>query len=262
MVTKKHNEIVIDVDERNDLGHPVDYRELNDTIRRAMCAGMERIILKGVTGQRYIASAANDPNVKIDIYGTPGNDLGAFLNGGTIEVFGNAQDVTGNTMNDGRIIVHGNSWDITGLAARGGVILIRGNSGYRVGIHMKEFNGSGPKMVIGGYVHDYLGEYMAGGTIVVLGMGMKADESPVGLSVGTGMHGGRIFVRGKVEEHQLGTAAHLLPMTDKDKDDLLAMIDEFEKAFTVQVSHDLDEYVKIGSTDSQPFRGHYDKSTI
>lgn len=262
MATKTHNEIVIDVDERNELGHPVDYRELNETIRHSIASGMERIILKGVTGQRYIASAVSDPDVKIDIYGTPGNDLGAFLNGGTIEVFGNAQDVTGNTMNEGRIIVHGNSWDITGLAARGGTMLIRGNSGYRVGIHMKEFNGSGPTLVVGGCVHDYLGEYMAGGTIAIFGIGCDKDVSPVGLSVGTGMHGGRIFVRGKVEEYQLGTAAYILPMTDKDKDDLAKIIDEFEKVFSLKPSRDMEDYTKIGPTDSRPFRGHYDKTTI
>jgi len=262
MASKKHNEIVIDVDERNELGHPVDYRELNENIRRSIVAGMERIVLKGVTGQRYIASAVDDPAVKIDIYGTPGNDLGAFLNGGTIEVFGNAQDVTGNTMNDGRIIVHGNSWDITGLAARGGTILIRGNSGYRVGIHMKEFNGSGPRMVIGGSVHDYLGEYMAGGCIAILGIGVPEGESTVGLSIGTGMHGGRIFVHGKVEQHRLGTAAHVLEMTEDDKAELLSMIDEFEHAFGLKPSRIMEEYTKIGPLDSRPFRGHYDKTNI
>ena len=262
MESKKQNEVVIDVDERNELGHPLDYRELNEKIRSCIASGSERIVLKGVTGQRYIASAANEPRLKIDIYGTPGNDLGAFLNGGTIEVFGNAQDVTGNTMNDGRIIVHGNSWDITGLAARGGTMLIRGNSGYRVGIHMKEVNGRGPRLVIGGSVHDYLGEYMAGGSIAVLGMGVDKDVSPVGLSVGTGMHGGRIFVKGKVEEHQLGTAAHLLPITDDDWKELLSMIEEFEQAFAVKPSRSREEYVKVGPLDSRPFRGHYDKTNI
>ncbi|MDD3398818.1 MAG: hypothetical protein PHW93_04390 [Candidatus Methanomethylophilaceae archaeon] len=262
MASKKHNEVVIDVDERNELGHPLDYRELNEKIRGCISSGMEKVILKGVTGQRYIASAMDDPDVKIDIHGTPGNDLGAFLNGGTIEVFGNAQDVTGNTMNDGRIIVHGNSWDITGLAARGGTILIRGNSGYRVGIHMKEFNGSGPRLVIGGSVHDYLGEYMAGGTIAILGIGMEEDVSPVGLSVGTGMHGGRIFVRGAVEEHQLGTAAHVLPLTDEDWEELQSMIEEFEHAFGLKPSRCRDDYVKVGPLDSRPFRGHYDKTNI
>jgi glutamate synthase domain-containing protein 3 len=38
-----------------------------------------------------------------------------------------------------------------------------------------------------------LGEYLAGGLIVVLGIG--ADGVPVGDFTGTGMHGGKIFIR-------------------------------------------------------------------
>jgi len=51
-------------------------------------------------------------------------------------------------------------------------------------------------------VDDYLGEYMAGGVIVVLGMNVKGV--PVGSFVGTGMVGGRIYIRGKVPTSRLG----------------------------------------------------------
>jgi glutamate synthase domain-containing protein 3 len=50
----------------------------------------------------------SNPNTKIqiDVYGTPGNDLGAFMSGPKMVIYGNAQDASGNTMNDGEIISH------------------------------------------------------------------------------------------------------------------------------------------------------------
>ena len=83
--------------------------------------------------------------------------------------------------------------------------MIKGNSGYRVGIHMKEFGNVRPTLVIGGTAKDYLGEYMAGGTILVLGIGHGG--SPVGHSVGAGMHGGRIYVRGQRDPGAVGTGS-------------------------------------------------------
>jgi glutamate synthase domain-containing protein 3 len=256
------NTVVINVQERNALGHPVNYKELNEMIRDSMKSGFDRIILKGVMGQRYIASTASNPELRIEIHGTPGNDLGAFLNGATIEVFGNAQDVTGNTMNSGRIIIHGNAWDITGLAARGGEILIQGDSGYRVGIHMKEFEDTRPRLIIGGKVNDYLGEYMAGGNIVVLGNGLEEGTSPVGLYIGAGMHGGRIYVHGPVEEFQLGPGATLGELGEEDIEELNEMLKSYEEAFELEVERDYENYVKIFPTDSRPFRGYYDPTLI
>ena len=54
------------------------------------------------------------PTIPIEIYGTPGNDLGAFMSGPTVIVHGNAQDGCGNTMNEGQIIIHGHAGDVTG----------------------------------------------------------------------------------------------------------------------------------------------------
>lgn len=238
---------------------PMHYTTLNCVMRKAMRRGCSSIELKGVMGQRYLASTASVPGLYIAVHGTPGNDLGAFLNGPTIEVFGNAQDMTGNTMNSGKIIVHGNAWDVTGLAARGGQILVRGDTGYRVGIHMKEFGESRPTMVIGGTAKDYLGEYMAGGTILVLGLGGGA---PVGRSLGAGMHGGRIFVRGEVRAEQLGPGAAIVPLNQDDEREIRGLLDEFEKAFKVDAPGDVGGYVKVAPSSSRPFSGYYDKTNV
>ena len=62
---------------------------------------------------------------------------------------------------------------------RSGKIFVKGNAGYRVGIHMKEYHEFYPKIIIGGKVGDFLGEYQAGGIIVVLGIGCDG-KVPVG----------------------------------------------------------------------------------
>ena len=70
--------------------------------------------IHGVCGQRYIGTDL-DSTMQIDIYGTPGNDLGAFMNGPKITVHGNVQDACGNTMNEGLIVVHGCAGDLTAI---------------------------------------------------------------------------------------------------------------------------------------------------
>ena len=97
-------------------------------------------------------------------------------------------------MNDGEIVIHGSSGDATGYAMRGGAIYIEKDAGYRCGIHMKEYGAKVPSIVIGGRCGSFLGEYQAGGVILVLGIGWE-DRPPVGNFCGTGMHGGRIYLR-------------------------------------------------------------------
>ena len=111
----------------------------------------------------------------IDIHGVPGNALGAYLDGAHINVYGNAQDAVGDTMNDGCITIHGSSGDATGYGMRGGSILIEGDVGYRAGIHMKAYRDKQPVMVIGGRAGSFLGEYQAGGCIVVLGLNSEGE---------------------------------------------------------------------------------------
>ena len=165
----------------------IDFKELNALVR----ASGEDVRITDCFGQRFIGSALREK--RITIYGTPGNALGAYLDGGIIEVCGNAQDATGDTMNAGRIIIHGNAGDALGYGMRGGGIFVRGDAGYRTGIHMKEYKEKKPVIVIGGRVGSFLGEYLAGGIIVVLGIG--ATDAVEDYFTGTGMHGGKILIR-------------------------------------------------------------------
>ena len=138
-----------------------------------MCiaGGTRKLEIHNVSGQRYIGTGIRLP-VEIDIFGVAGNDLGAFLDGPSIRVHGHAQDGCGNTMNSGEIIIHGHAGDVVGLSSRGGKIFIRDSVGYRAGIHMKEYQDKKPVLVIGGAAQDFLGEYMAGGIIILLGLNL------------------------------------------------------------------------------------------
>ena len=191
------------------------YRELNARLREAVSNGTQKIELHNVYGQRYIGTDLDKP-VEIEIFGTPGNDLGAFMNGPKITVHGNAQDGCGNTMNSGEIIIHGHAGDILGLSARGGKLFIRDDVGYRAGIHMKEYQDKKPVLVIGGTAQDFLGEYMAGGILILLGLNLGEGEYHKAKFIGTGMHGGVIYLRGNVEEYQLGKEVGVAELEEKD----------------------------------------------
>ena len=134
------------------------------------------VTIDNVLGQRYIAAGASGKNITIN--GVPGNALGAYMDGCRIEVRGNAQDAVGDTMNDGTLIIYGNCGDTTGYGMRGGRIFVKGYAGWRVGIHMKEYGSAVPEIVVGGSAGAYLGEYQAGGRIVVLGIGCEDSGSP------------------------------------------------------------------------------------
>jgi glutamate synthase domain-containing protein 3 len=206
------------------------YRELNAQLRDIVSNGTRRIELHNVYGQRYIGTDLDKP-VEIEISGTPGNDLGAFMNGPRIVVRGNAQDGCGNTMNEGEIIIHGHAGDTVGLSARGGRIFVHEDVGYRAGIHMKEYQGKKPVLVIGGTAQDFLGEYMAGGILILLGLHLGEDEPHKARFIGTGMHGGVIYLRGKVEEHQLGKEVGIAELDENDSRVLQQFVGEFAALF-------------------------------
>jgi glutamate synthase domain-containing protein 3 len=206
------------------------YRELNARLRDMTSNGTSKIELRNVYGQRYIGTDLDKP-VNIEVFGTPGNDLGAFMDGPRIIVHGNAQDGCGNTMNEGEIIVHGHAGDILGLSARGGRIFVRDDVGYRAGIHMKEYGDKKPVVVIGGTAQDFPGEYMAGGILILLGLNLTEEERHKAKFIGTGMHGGVIYLRGSIEDYQLGKEVGIAELEEKDYQILDQLVSEFAAHF-------------------------------
>ena len=167
----------------------LDYAALNEEIKH--CG--EKVQICNCLGQRFIGAGLSGKDITVS--GIPGNALGAYLNGAEIKVHGNAQDAVGDTMNAGKIVIHGNIGDAAGYAMRGGEIFVQGNAGYRAGIHMKEYGEKVPVLVIGGCAGSFLGEYQAGGVIMVLGLN-RGNKRIVHNFPCTGMHGGKLILRG------------------------------------------------------------------
>jgi len=232
----------------------VHYRPLNEAIRGVVADGATTVVLQQVNGQRYLGAALKGASLRIEAQGTAGNDLAMFLDGPTIEVFGAAQDGVGNTMNAGTVIVHGHAGDVLGYGMRGGRIFVKGDVGYRVGIHMKSYEGNVPVMVCGGKARDFFGEYMAGGVLVLLGMNSRTDGPIVGSFVGTGMHGGVIYLRGEVEAWQCGKEVGVFSATEEDLNGIRPVLEEYCEAFGVDCDEVFSEpFTKLVPTSHRPY---------
>jgi glutamate synthase domain-containing protein 3 len=235
----------------------VPYRELNIRLREAVSDGASRIELYGVCGQRYIGTNLGRP-VEIEVFGTPGNDLGAFMHGPRIVVRGNAQDGCGNTMNEGEIIVHGHAGDVLGLSARGGKIFVRNSVGYRAGIHIKEYSEKKPVLVIGDTAQDFLGEYMAGGILILLGLNLNEGQRHKTSFVGTGMHGGVIYIRGGIDGRQLGREVGVAQLEEVDYATIQKFVGEFASHFGFDAGKILEhEFTKLFPRWLRPYGDLY-----
>ena len=199
----------------------MDFQELNETIRESSDPD---IVIENCLGQRYIGSGTSGRN--LTILGTPGNALAAYMDGSRIIVKGNAQDATGDTMNEGTIFIHGSSGDATGYAMRGGRIYVEGSTGYRAGIHMKAYQEKKPVLIVGGTAGSFLGEYQAGGLIVVLGLD-RGDKPIVGNFCGTGMHGGKMFLRTDALPPDLPKQVKAAKAAPEDLEEIVPYLQEF-----------------------------------
>ncbi|WP_209690185.1 hypothetical protein [Methanomicrobium sp. W14] len=232
------------------------YTPLNRMLRKAVSEGTTEIVINNVLGQRFIGDGLRGDNVNITINGLPGGDLAMFMNGPTVTVNGNCDHAPGNTMNSGRVIIHGSTGDATAHSMRGGEVYVRDNIGYRGGIHMKEYQEKRPVLVVGGCGRAFLGEDLAGGLLIVLGL---CGECPVDeRGVGSGIHGGKIILRGDVDELKLGIGAKKEDLTQEDIDDMRPFIENFAKYFDYNADEILNsKFVKIVPSSARPFANKY-----
>lgn len=227
------------------------YRELNALVR----ASGEDCEITGCLGHRFLA--AGSAGRRFLIRGTPGNALGAYLNGSYVEVDGNAQDAVGDTMNAGTIVVRGSVGDTAGYAMRGGAIYVRDNAGYRAGVHMKEYEDKLPVMVIGGRTGSFLGEYQAGGIILVLGLHGDGRRI-VGNFPCAGMHGGRLFLRSDCREVELPRQVTAHPASPEELAEIGPYIAQYCRLFGREERALLDAPFTVVTPDSSsPYRQMY-----
>jgi glutamate synthase domain-containing protein 1/glutamate synthase domain-containing protein 3 len=191
-----------------------EFREINEKISSAYSARAPGVLVENCTGQRYLGigisthSDGRSEPFKIVVTGFPGNCLANLNDGASFEVFGNVADDLADTMHTGSVVVHGNCREVAAQAIQGGMIFFRGTVGNRAAIQMREYSKERPFLIVGETADDYLGEYMAGGVVMVLNL--AGSQKPARNYIGTGMVGGRIYIRGKVNEEQVG----LLPQRE------------------------------------------------
>ena len=233
------------------LASGLDHKALNEQLRNSASS----CTVSGCLGQRFIGAGMSGKSVTI--YGVPGNALGAYLNGAVITVMGNAEDAVGDTMNEGKIIVHGNIGDAAGYAMRGGKIYVKGNAGYRAGIHMKAYRDKYPLMIIGGHAGSFLGEYQAGGIIIVLNLEVPSDRI-VGFFPCTGMHGGKMFLRSDCRDIAFPEQVHARPLEEDDRVELSGYLEEYCREFGYSLTEVLDAPFTVVTPDSNnPYRQMY-----
>ena len=176
----------------------IGYKDLNKEILKL---NKSEITVINVLSHRYIGISFPKAGKKIRLYGYVGNELANLNENNEIYVYGNVADDCCDTMHGGKVVIYGDARDVLGQAFQGGKIFVKGNAGNRVGIQMREYEGNRPYLIIGGRVDDYLGEYMAGGVILIFN---NTKAEPTGNYVGSGMVGGRIYIRGKLDPSKLG----------------------------------------------------------
>ncbi len=199
--------------------HGLDYRQLNELILREMEKGEREVRVANVNGQRYIGVNLQKPSFfgsRLVIHGFPGNCLANLNSGLEFVVHGNAADDVADTMHAGRVVIHGDARDVVGQALQGGEVFVRGSVGNRAAIQMREYRVRRPFLVVGGRADDYLGEYMAGGIVVVLGLDSRntGEGSLVGRFTGTGMVGGKMFVRSRIRKDAIGLPPTMADVTN------------------------------------------------
>lgn len=232
------------------------YAEVNNEINETLLS-RKKVVVDDVNGQRYIGCAL-DEGKTIEIHGTAGNDLACYLNGGRIVLYGHGQDAVGNTMGGGEIIVHGHTGDALGYGMRDGQIYIRDNVCCRGGIHMKEFQGMKPVLVIGQNAGSFLGEYMSGGTIVLLGLNMKRGDKLFGTHCASGMHGGKIFIRGAFPKENLSPNIKVSSLSEQDKKELEKYVKHYCKYFGEDFDVVMSKpFKKLTPVTSRPYANLY-----
>ncbi|TFV60743.1 glutamate synthase large subunit [Mycobacterium sp. PS03-16] len=170
--------------------HPVTLqlpiRNVNRTVGTLLGAEVTR---------RYGAAGLPDDTIRIQLTGSAGQSIGAFLPPGiTIDLVGDANDYVGKGLSGGRIIVRPDD-DVLFLpednviagntllyGATSGEVFLRGLAGERFCAR-----NSGALAVVEG-VGDHACEYMTGGRVVVLGK--------TGRNMAAGMSGGIAYVLG------------------------------------------------------------------
>ncbi|MEI6416675.1 MAG: glutamate synthase large subunit, partial [Verrucomicrobiota bacterium] len=149
--------------------------------------------VSGAIAFHYGAEGLPEGTLEIQLKGTAGQSLGAFLSPGiTLSLVGEANDYVGKSMSGGRIVIRPRkkrrfaaeenviAGNTIMYGAIGGTVFLNGRAGERFCVR-----NSGATAVVEG-IGDHGCEYMTGGTVVILG--------PTGKNFAAGMTGGVAYI--------------------------------------------------------------------
>jgi len=231
-------------------------------IHRLYAMGFKNFIVTHAGGHRFIGNGlgVDTRDVRIDVYGSPGDYLASGLDGLELHVHNNGQDQVAQIMKSGKLVVHGDVGQTFMYGAKGGSAYILGNAAGRPLI-----NAVGkPRVVINGTCLDYLAEsFMAGdpldgGGFVILN-GITFDEHNHIVELDTPYPGGNLFslasggaiyvrdVYDKVSEDQLN-GGELLPLSPEDWELIKPYLQENERLFDIP----LDRLLSLNGTPLKP----------
>ena len=175
------------------------------------------------------ARVLDDDRITIDLIGSAGQSLGAFVPAGvTLRLSGDANDYVGKGLSGGRIVVRPDeaatfasdlnviAGNVIGYGATSGEIFVSGVVGERCGVR-----NSGATIVVEG-TGDHAGEYMTGGVIVILG--------GVGRNLAAGMSGGTLYLYDpelSVHDHLSAGVYEIDPLEGSDDERLLSLLTRF-----------------------------------
>ena len=210
--------------------------------------GWKNIVAHGLRGHRFLGCGLGPgSDLRLELYGSPGDYLASGLDGATVIVHNNAQDQAGQILKSGKLVVHGDVGQTFMYGAKGGDVFVLGNAAGRPLI-----NAVGrPRVVINGTCLDYLAEsFMAGdplkgGGFVVLNAVRLAGEGTLepletpypGGNLFSLASGGAVYVRDplrKVGEDQLN-GGRLEELHPADWELLKPVLAENERLFGVPV---------------------------
>ena len=89
---------------------------------------------------------------------------------------------------------------------------------------------------------------MAGGVLILLGLNLEEGEGHKANFIGTGMHGGAIYIRGEIQEFQLGKEVGVAELDETDYSVLKKRVGEFASHF----GYDADQILKYKFTKLFP----------
>ncbi|WP_231555951.1 hypothetical protein [Thermotoga neapolitana] len=90
--------------------------------------------------------------------------------------------------------------------------------------------------------------------LIVLGLEKDEDGNIAGNYVGTGMHGGEIFLRGNIEEHKLGKEVKIFQPSEEDMNRIRPYIEEFCRLFEYDPEEILsEEFILLKPYTHRPY---------